>query len=163
MVRLKSRYLICQVLNGAIGSDYNSVGMQVSSRDIHSKLMEIVAENHGVYGMSKDCRVMYFDPSSGMLCVRTNRDFENELHLALTCLSSLKGSTPTIVRCLRTTGSVRTCVVALWEVFAGYVEANAGGTGRGGDSAHQDGDLEALEAEKRRYLDEIRASFNVET
>ena len=162
MVRLKSRYLICQVLNGAIGSDYNSTGMQVTSRDIHSKLMELVAENHGVYGLSKDCRVMYFDPSSGVLCVRTNRDFENELHLALTCISSFKGPTPALARCLRTTSSVRTCVVALWEVLADYVEVNASGTGIGGGGSHQS-EAQALEAEKRRYLDEIRASFNVET
>lgn len=146
MVRLKARYVCCQVLSGPVGGAYNTT--PVTAREVTQKVSEIVGENHGSFGQAHDCKVVYFDPPSGVLCLRTNRDFEKQLHFALTCISSLKGNTPALVRCLHISGSMRTCLVALWETLAKHVEMR----GDLGGSAE-------VRAEKQRYLTEIRTSF----
>ncbi len=149
MVRLKSRYLICQVLSGHVGGDYDK---SISSRDIQSKLLEVISENHGAFGLAHDCKLVYLDPLSGIVCFRTNREFEKEVHFALTCIGSLNGGSPAVVRCLQSCGSLRTFLVALWETLARHVDSRS-------TLKQTVESVEATAVEKQRYLNEIRGVF----
>jgi RNase P/RNase MRP subunit POP5 len=146
-MRQKYRFLICQVLNGPVGGPYG-VTNAVSTRDVHTKIIESVTELYGSVGASKmtNLKVIYFDVNedgTSLLCIRCNRDFHKEIQFALSCIQSFRSSVA-IVRCLRIAGSLRTALLALWATLTTHIDS------------HKNLDSSTAMQLKRKYLIELK-------
>jgi len=164
-MRLKYRYLICQIM-----SDFSDTPSSISLREVQSKLHEMISSLYGDIGGAQhgNFKMIYFDPISGVMAIRVVRESEEEVHFALSCMSGLssKGHVNTSIRCLRKTGCLRTCLLKLWEILEMFVDQNysgatgttgaAVGSGSGSASGGETdrGDVVAI---KRRYLAQLRA------
>ena len=112
-----------------------------------SVIADKVEENYGSWGLSFEWKVLYYDAKSGTVCFKVDRSFVQELQFALTCISSFNAGVPAVVRCLAVSGSLRVCMMRLWEVIERHV------TYISGDIGGRKRDIRAL---KMQYLSELK-------
>jgi RNase P/RNase MRP subunit POP5 len=121
MVRLKHRYIICQVLD-----DPNSKSTDYSSHDLQKSIREKVEALFGDVGVGSFgalSLIKVFDPHSKIFVMRTTREAETNLRLAISLVTSAKEAV-IIVRTLTVAGSSRTCVKKLEDLFSIVVESS---------------------------------------
>ena len=133
-MRLKHRYIICQALdqpsqsNPPISSsgintpvsDFTAKDVQYSIREkVESLFGEVGAGSYGSSSIVKG-----FDTYSRIFVVRTQREAENNLRLAISCVTSIKNKSM-IIRTLSVSGSVRTCSNKLRDFFTINVEGSS--------------------------------------
>ena len=132
-MRLKHRYIICQALDqpsqsnppsssssgiNATVSDFTAKDVQYSIREkVESLFGEVGAGSYGSSSIVKG-----FDTYSRIFVVRTQRDAETNLRLAISCVTSIKNKSM-IIRTLSVAGSVRTCSNKLRDFFTINVES----------------------------------------
>ena len=90
-MRLKRRYIICQALaqeesDPALGEDYNA-------RDLQNAIKEKVESLFGDVGLGSfgtSSLITVFDIKSKIFVLKTPREAENNVRLALACISVVK-------------------------------------------------------------------------
>lgn len=115
MVRIKHRFFVMQALcNGEC---------HVTSRDVLTSINENIASLYGDIGSAKyNIKVVYFDIASLIFVIRMARDGESEVQFATSIVNEIGNNNPPIIlRCLRKSGCLRTCLVGLMEVLSSYV------------------------------------------
>ncbi|XP_068166563.1 ribonuclease P/MRP protein subunit POP5 [Antennarius striatus] len=110
MVRLKSRYLLCEV----VVSDRTSL-LLLDERSIALTVRAAVGRAHGDYGMamcSLRFTVKYLNAHTGIVFLRFPKRFYRLLWSALPFITSVdtRGQTvPCFLNCLHVGGTIRTC------------------------------------------------------
>ena len=137
-MRLKHRYIICQALdqpsssnsssssssnNGMINvtvSDFTAKDIQYSIREkVESLFGEVGAGSYGSSSIVKG-----FDTYSRIFVVRSQREAETNVRLAISCVTSIKYKSM-VIRTLSVAGSVRTCSNKLRDFFTINVESGS--------------------------------------
>ena len=121
-MRLKRRYVICQALT-ADDIDSNS-NNDLNPRDLLVAVKEKVEALFGDIGMGSFgtlSMIPFFDPKSKIFVLRTSREGETNVRLALSCISAVKGRN-LIIRSLAVSGSNRTCTEKLRATLTTLVE-----------------------------------------
>lgn len=105
MVRLKHRYLICQVLS----ESSSAVMEEFNIRDLLNILREKIITIWGDFGAihNSGISIKYFDEVSKIFVLRISRESEMEVHFALSLITTIKRNN-IIVRALCVCGSIRT-------------------------------------------------------
>lgn len=130
MVRLKRRYLICQILEpyptAPATNSLSSSSVSYSLTELNNVLREKIFVLYGDSGAFSHTGVRYFDNQSKLLVVRTNREFEIGCKLALSLIQSIKKNTntngSTCIRSLCSAGSERSCKAKLMSYAFLYVD-----------------------------------------
>lgn len=120
-MRLKRRYIICQALaqeesDSANGEEYNA-------RDLQNAIKEKVESLFGEVGLGLFgtlSLVTVFDIKSKIFVMRTSREAETNIRLAISCITMVKTKN-LIIRTLGVSGSVRTCSEKLRISFSTVV------------------------------------------
>jgi RNase P/RNase MRP subunit POP5 len=105
--------------------DPNSPSTDFSTRDILNALKEKIDSLYGDFGSGNfggNTIVKAYDSDSNIFLVRTAREAEEKVHLALTCLTSIKKAN-IVIRSLAVAGSSRTCIDKLTDLFHIFVDA----------------------------------------
>ena len=115
-MRLKRRYIICQALaleeSDAAGEEYNG-------RDLQNSIKEKVESLFGDVGLGSFgtlSLITLFDVKSKIFVMRTSREAEANVRLALSCVTSVK-TKALILRTLGIAGCARTCTEKLRVTF----------------------------------------------
>lgn len=116
-MRLKRRYIICQALaqeesDPADGEEYNA-------RDLQNAIKEKVERLFGDIGLGLFgtlSLVTVFDIKSKIFVLRTSREAETNIRLAMSCINMVKTKN-LILRTLGVSGSARTCIERLRITF----------------------------------------------
>ena len=124
-MRLKHRFVICQPLDDITSfpmdneQKYTARDLQICIRDkIETLFGDIGVGSYGAMTLIKA-----FDLNSRIFVVRTSRDAEKYVRLAISCITSIKNRN-LIIRTLNVAGSTRTCTDKLRCLFRVYVEHN---------------------------------------
>ena len=120
-MRLKRRYIICQALayeesDAANGEEYNARDLQNAIKEKVESLFGEVGV--GLFGTSS--LVTVFDIKSKIFVMRTSREAETNVRLAISCITMVKTKN-LILRTLGVSGSVRTCSEKLRLSFSAVV------------------------------------------
>lgn len=121
-MRLKRRYVICQALT-VEDSDANS-NNDLNPRDLLVAIKEKVEALFGDIGMGSFgtlSMIPFYDSKSRIFVLRTSREGETNMRLAISCVSSVKGRN-LIIRTLAVSGSNRTCTEKLRATLTTLVE-----------------------------------------
>lgn len=118
MVRLKHRYVICQILE-----DVPSTSNIYTTNDIMNAIKDKVSTFMGDYGSIYSCHVRYYDIISRIFIMRTNREAEVHMKAAVSMLTTIK-KTNIVVRSLATGGSSRSCIEKLKILLDLFISAN---------------------------------------
>lgn len=114
MVRLKHRYVVCQVL-----LNDSTQGTILSARDVVAALrssIQTLFGDMGAGGFGNSATIKFFDDKSRIFVVRIPRESEIEVRFALTSINTIN-KTPLVLRTLRIAGSSRTCLQSLDELL----------------------------------------------
>lgn len=121
-MRLKRRYVICQALTV---DDYDANGNNdLNPRDLLVSVKEKVEALFGDIGMGSFgtlSMIPFFDSKSRIFVLRTSREGEINVRLALSCITAVKGRNM-IVRTLAVSGSNRTCTEKLRATLTTLVD-----------------------------------------
>ena len=112
MVRLKHRYLICQVLG-------ESHQLEIDDKDVIFSLRSCIQTLFGDVGAGEfgnSAVVKLFDAKSKIFVLRVSRESEIDMRFALSCVNTIKKSAA-IIRTIATTGSTRTFKKQLTRCF----------------------------------------------
>jgi RNase P/RNase MRP subunit POP5 len=131
MVRLKHRYVICQILE-----DVPSSNNTYTTNDIMNAIKDKLSTFMGDYGAMYSCQVRYYDINSRIFIMRTNREAEVHMKAAVSMLTIIK-KTNIIIRSLATCGSSRSCIEKLKILLDLFVSGN---------SNNNDSDIEKYKA-----------------
>ena len=116
-MRLKRRYIICQALaqeesDPASGEEYNA-------RDLQNAIKEKVENLFGDIGLGSfgtSSMITVFDIKTKIFVVRTPREAETNVRLALACITMVKAKS-LILRTLGVAGCARSCIEKLRVTF----------------------------------------------
>ena len=116
-MRLKRRYIICQALaqeesDPASGEEYNA-------RDLQNAIKEKVENLFGDIGLGSfgtSSMITIFDIKTKIFVLRTPREAETNVRLALACITMVKAKS-LILRTLGVAGCARTCIEKLRVTF----------------------------------------------
>ena len=120
-MRLKRRYIICQALaqdesDPASGEEYNA-------RDLQNAIKEKVENLFGDIGLGSfgtSSMITVFDIKTKIFVLRTPREAETNVRLALACITMVKAKS-LILRTLGVAGCARTCIEKLRVTFNAQV------------------------------------------
>lgn len=118
MVRLKHRYVICQILE-----DVPSTKNIYTTSDIMNAIKDKLSAFMGDYGAMYSCQVKYYDLESRIFIVRTSREAEIHMKAAISMVNTIKKSN-IIVRSLASCGSSRSCIEKLKILLDLFISAN---------------------------------------
>eukprot|EP01038_Epipyxis_sp_PR26KG_P008278 gene8278-11206_t len=131
MVRIKNRFLTCQLLlNYPQGSDpsrnLTTAAQYISIRDIHDGIKEKIKELFGEIGLSGfggNNFIRYFDQEYGsyIFIIRTSREYLNQMWLALSCVTKVNNQ-DIVIRSLAVNSCVRTCTIKIREILTTYFD-----------------------------------------
>jgi RNase P/RNase MRP subunit POP5 len=136
MVRLKHRYVVCQLLPASYSETALTALRSVSSRDVVQTLRDTLQGLYGDMGAGEighSISMRYWDATRGtrIFVIRVPRGGETQTRFALSCMSSCtKGSKgggdniPLVIRTLALAGSSRTCVDKLRDLLRIAVSAD---------------------------------------
>ena len=146
-MRLKRRYVICQALTS---DDSESNGDdEYMARDLQKAIKDKVDALFGDIGAGQfgNLSVIHvFDPTSKIFVLRTSREAETNLRLAISCVTSVKTKN-LLLRTLSVSGSARTCLESLRTIFVTLVEnSNAS---------------EVTKAERRRFYESFTSNLEL--
>ena len=115
MVRIKYRFFVMQALCDG--------ECHLTSRDVSTSINDNIASLYGDIGSARyNIKIVYFDTTSLIFVIRMGREAESEVQFATTLINEIGNDNPPIIlRCLRKSGCLRTCLVALMEVLSLYV------------------------------------------
>ena len=145
-MRLKRRYVICQALSS---DDLESNGDEYNARDLQKAIKDKVEALFGDIGAGQfgNLSVIHvFDPTSKIFVLRTSREAEISLRLAISCITSVK-SKNLLLRTLSVSGSARTCLENLRTIFATLVDST--------------NTTEEIKAERRRYYESFTSNLEL--
>ena len=116
-MRLKRRYIICQALaqeesDPASGEEYNA-------RDLQNAIKEKVENLFGDIGLGSfgtSSMITVFDIKTKIFVLRTPREAETNVRLALACITMVKAKS-LILRTLGVAGCARSCIEKLRVTF----------------------------------------------
>ena len=120
MVRLKNRFLICQLmLNGGSKEKFNDL----AAKDIQLALRDKISELFGDFGAGEfgsSTQVKIFESQfTKFVVIRTTRDNQHEAHLAVSSISRMKDVDITL-RSLAVHSCPRTCLKSLKDLLSTY-------------------------------------------
>ena len=118
MVRVKHRYLICQVMLEPTGkqSDFSAKDILIAIKD----RLQLLFGDIGSGTIGSHLIIKFFDAQSCIFVIRTMRDSVNDAWFALSCTNEIKKQACTI-RCLNMCGCERTCFGDLKRLLEVYV------------------------------------------
>jgi RNase P/RNase MRP subunit POP5 len=155
MVRVKHRYLICQVLFETIGgskesaSDFNARDILLASKE----KLQLLFGDVGSGTIGAHLIVKFFDLESMIFVLRTTRDAATDTWFALSCISEIKKQACTI-RCLDACGCERSCFADLKRLLEVFVRNSHTGGHRQADASVQDAMARRIE-EYQTLVDNI--------
>lgn len=121
-MRIKHRYIICQAIEAENSNSMNSE--EYSARDLQNVIKEKVESLYGDVGVGSfgsTSLIKAFDNASKIFVLRTTREAEINLRLAISCINTVKDKN-LILRTLAVAGSSRTCGEKLRTIFITSVE-----------------------------------------
>jgi RNase P/RNase MRP subunit POP5 len=121
-MRLKHRYIICQALASEDSNAANSD--EYTARDLQNIIKEQIESLFGDVGVGSfgtTSLIKAFDVNSKVFVLRTTREAETNLRLAISCVTSIE-NTNIVIRTLSLAGSSRTCTEKLRIIFNTLVE-----------------------------------------
>ena len=121
MVRLKHRYVVAQLLlDPSLGEPE-----ELSGRDVISAVREQLQLLYGDMGAGEfggNTLLKFYDANTQMFVVRTAREAEHQVRLALSTVTQIKQNS-LVVRSLGVAGSSRTCLDKLRALLGRALEA----------------------------------------
>ena len=116
-MRLKRRYIICQALaqeesDPASGEEYNARDLQIAIKEKVENLFGDIGL--GSFGTSS--MITVFDIKTKIFVLRTPREAETNVRLALACITMVKAKS-LILRTLGVAGCARSCIEKLRVTF----------------------------------------------
>jgi RNase P/RNase MRP subunit POP5 len=121
-MRIKHRYIICQAIEAENSNSTSSE--EYSARDLQNVIKEKVESLYGDVGVGEfgsSSIIKAFDNVSKIFVLRTTREAETNLRLAISCINSVKDKN-LILRTLAVAGCSRTCGEKLRSLFNTVVE-----------------------------------------
>lgn len=117
MVRLKHRWIVAQILNEQLGAS------ELSSQEIQVVLREKIQTLYGDVGAGSFGNmtiVRFFNKETNIFVVRSTRDAYKDVWFAMSCISAIQRMN-VVIRVIRVSGSVRTCVNFLQDIFESVI------------------------------------------
>lgn len=117
-MRIKHRYIICQALEDPNNST-TTTREEFTARDLQNVIKEKVESLFGDIGAGSfgtNSLIRSFDINSKIFIVRTSRDAETNLRLAISCITTIKNKNISI-RTLGVAGCSRSCTAQLQSIF----------------------------------------------
>jgi RNase P/RNase MRP subunit POP5 len=134
MVRIKNRYIIGQIM---LPSQKKKGGELIDSKplilmkDLQSSLKDKVAELFGEIGAGEfgnSTVIKYFDSENSLVfVVRMPRESEQQVHMAISCVTAIRDKTDLVLRSLHVKSCPRTCTAALKETMIVYYSSSTNG------------------------------------
>lgn len=128
-MRIKNRYLIAQALPPCTLGTTVADSLEIQSlvaRDFHQSLREKIQELYGDVGsgdIGANTAVKFYDGTyTNILIVRSPREYETQVHFALSALSKVR-ATEVCIRSLSVKSTSRSCIEALQELIKVYITA----------------------------------------
>lgn len=123
MVRIKHRYIIGQLLFDPSQAQVD----EIASRDVINAIREKLQMLFGDIGAGEfggNTIIKFYDANTQIFVVRTAREAEHNVRLAMATVSNLKRNA-LIIRTLSVAGSGRTCLDKLKILLSRALEADA--------------------------------------
>ncbi|XP_071092869.1 ribonuclease P/MRP protein subunit POP5-like [Haliotis cracherodii] len=108
MVRVKRRYLVCEVI---AGEEEDTQLQNIKELDVYRAVSGAISRAHGDYGMGllkKSLNVKYLNIGTGMAFIRVRRGAQHLLQTALAFVKKI-GNTNVTMTTLHVAGTIRSC------------------------------------------------------